>query len=50
MKYLTFLLVALATSTFTMALKSDDINGERIIRSKGDDDDRSGKGKVSLER
>ena len=50
MKYLLFLLVALATSQFTMGLKSDKINGERILKSKGDDDDHSGKGKVSLER
>jgi hypothetical protein len=51
MKYLLLLLVALAAAQFTVGLKSAEINGEgRLLRSKGDDDEYSGKGKVSLEK
>jgi hypothetical protein len=46
MKYLLLLLVALAAAQLTVGLKSAEINGEgRLLRSKGDDDEYSGKGK-----
>jgi hypothetical protein len=51
MKCLLLLLVALAAAQFTVGIKSAEINGEqRLLRSKGDDDEYSGKGKVSLEK